>query len=98
MSTPSPHALHNAAETIKVCGHPHRLSMLHHLATPSIGEVTVTELYTVAGISQAVASQHLITLKDRGVLKSHKVGTKVFYSFASDLAKQVVQLVYKAGV
>jgi DNA-binding transcriptional ArsR family regulator len=33
-------------------------------------------------LPQAIASQHLITLKDKGVLSSFKVGTKIYYSLS----------------
>jgi DNA-binding transcriptional ArsR family regulator len=33
-------------------------------------------------LPQAIASQHLITLKDRGILSSFKVGTKIYYSLS----------------
>lgn len=44
--------------------------------------MSVTEIYQALDIPQAIASQHLITLKDRGILKSSKVGTKIYYALA----------------
>ncbi len=36
----------------------------------------------VGGDEPGMQGQHLITLKDRGVLKSSKIGTKIYYSLA----------------
>jgi DNA-binding transcriptional ArsR family regulator len=67
-----------------VLSHPKRLAIVDLLGKSKTKDhqMSVTEIYQALDIPQAIASQHLITLKDRGVLKSSKVGTKIYYSLA----------------
>jgi DNA-binding transcriptional ArsR family regulator len=76
--------LDRAAAMLKVLSHPKRLAIVDLLGKSKTKEhqMSVTEIYQALDIPQAIASQHLITLKDRGVLKSSKVGTKIYYSLA----------------
>jgi len=76
--------LERAAAMLKVLSHPKRLAIVDLLGKSKTKEhqMSVTEIYQALDIPQAIASQHLITLKDRGVLKSSKVGTKIYYSLA----------------
>ena len=76
--------LARAAAMLKVLSHPKRLAIVDLLGKMKGKEqqLSVTEIYQALDLPQAIASQHLITLKDRGVLKSNKVGTKIYYSLA----------------
>ena len=76
--------LDRAAAMLKVLSHPKRLAIVALLGKSKSKDhqMSVTEIYQALDIPQAIASQHLITLKDRGVLKSSKVGTKIYYSLA----------------
>lgn len=76
--------LERAAAMLKVLAHPKRLAIVDLLGKGKGKEhqMSVTEIYQALDIPQAIASQHLITLKDRGVLKSSKIGTKIYYSLA----------------
>jgi DNA-binding transcriptional ArsR family regulator len=76
--------LDRAAAMLKVLSHPKRLAIVDLLGKSKSKDhqMSVTEIYQALDIPQAIASQHLITLKDRGVLKSSKVGTKIYYSLA----------------
>ncbi|MCC9136623.1 ArsR/SmtB family transcription factor [Pontibacter silvestris] len=69
-----------AAAMLKVLAHPKRLAIVDLLGKED--KMTVTEIYKYLDLPQAIASQHLITLKDKGVLSSFKVGTKIYYSLA----------------
>lgn len=76
--------LDRAAAMLKVLSHPKRLAIVDLLGKSKTKDhqMSVTEIYQALDIPQAIASQHLITLKDRGVLKSSKIGTKIYYSLA----------------
>ena len=77
--------LERAAAMLKVLSHPKRLAIVDLLGKSKSNkehQMSVTEIYQALDIPQAIASQHLITLKDRGVLKSSKVGTKIYYALA----------------
>ena len=52
--------------------------------------LTVTDIYTRLEMPQANASQHLIALKNRGVLTSRRSGTKIYYSL---LQPQLIEVV-----
>jgi len=69
-----------AAAMLKVLAHPKRLAIVDLLGKED--KMTVTEIYRSLDLPQAIASQHLITLKDRGILSSFKVGTKIYYSLS----------------
>ena len=93
-TTPTSHLLHmkpllsrveskkvdKAAAMLKVLAHPKRLAIVDLLGKED--KMTVTEIYRSLDLPQAIASQHLITLKDRGILSSFKVGTKIYYSLS----------------
>jgi DNA-binding transcriptional ArsR family regulator len=76
--------LDRAAAMLKVLSHPKRLAIVDLLGKVKgkDQQLSVTDIYQALELPQAIASQHLITLKDRGVLKSTKVGTKIYYSLA----------------
>ena len=76
--------LDRAAAMLKVLSHPKRLAIVDLLGKTKgkDNQMSVTDIYQALDLPQALASQHLITLKDRGVLKSNKVGTKIYYSLA----------------
>lgn len=57
--------------------HPVRLRVLCSL---SEGEKTVTELTDFCGISQPAMSQFLARMREEGIVRSRKDGTRVFYS------------------
>lgn len=73
-----PAKMERAAAMLKVLAHPKRMAIVDLLGREE--KLTVTKIYTELEMPQAIASQHLITLKDRGVLTSEKAGTKIYYS------------------
>lgn len=84
--------LDRAAAMLKVLSHPKRLAIVDLLGKSKSKEhqMSVTEIYQALDIPQAIASQHLITLKDRGVLKSNKIGTKIYYALAVPQLMKVI--------
>ena len=69
-----------AVELMRAMAHPKRLAIVSLLR--AAGELTVSQIYIRLELPQAIASQHLITLKDRGVLTSRKAETAIYYSLA----------------
>ncbi len=86
------HQLDRAAAMLKVLSHPKRLAIVDLLGKTKgkDSQMSVTDIYQALDLPQAIASQHLITLKDRGVLKSSKVGTKIYYSLAVPQLMKVI--------
>ena len=85
--------LETAGEMIKAMGHPMRLAILDLLKGGN--KVSVTEIYKTLNMNQAVASQHLILLKDRGVLRSEKAGKQIFYMMKWKEAEEILKLITK---
>lgn len=82
MSTNFKHELFtHFARVGKALSHANRLELLEFIAQ---GERSVEELAKVSGLSVANTSQHLQHLRHAGMVTSHKVGLKVFYSLSGD--------------
>ncbi len=70
-------ALH--AEMLKALAHPRRLEIIHLLQEQ---ELPVTDIHTMLDLPQANISQHLMILRDAGVVRTQKEGKQIFYSLA----------------
>lgn len=77
------------AEVCKTLANPKRLEILHALKS---GDKTVTELVEILDVPKANVSQHLAVMKNKGVLKSDRNGTNVYYSIAIPKVIQVCNL------
>lgn len=85
----------NTARVLKCLGHPLRLRILDVLEHK--GEATVTEVHEALEIEQAVASQHLTTMRDKGILVSRKEGVHVIYRIGDDRALKVLSCVRESA-
>jgi len=88
-------AVENTAHVLRCLGHPLRLRILDVLQKGK--EVTVTEIYEALQVEQAVASQHLTTMWDKGILERRKDGVHVYYSIADERALKVLDCVRNAN-
>jgi len=88
-------AVEGTAHVLRCLGHPLRLRILDVLERG--GEATVTEIYDALEVEQAVASQHLTTMWDKGILKRRKDGVHVYYSIGDERALKVLDCVRKAN-
>jgi DNA-binding transcriptional ArsR family regulator len=84
-------AIENTARMLKCLGHPIRLQVLELLQRKN--ELTVTEIYEALEIEQAVASQHLTTMRDKGILGRRRDGVHVFYSIGDQRATKVLECI-----
>jgi ArsR family transcriptional regulator, virulence genes transcriptional regulator len=57
------------------------------------GEMSVGELAEVTGIPQANLSQHLSTMRSKGVVLTRREGTRVFYRIANAKLIQAFDLI-----
>ncbi len=85
----------DTAHVLRCLGHPLRLRILDVLEKG--GEATVTEIYEALGVEQAVASQHLTTMWDKGILQRRKDGVHVYYSIGDERALKVLACVRQAN-
>jgi DNA-binding transcriptional ArsR family regulator len=88
-------AVEDTALVLRCLGHPLRLRILDVLEKGR--EVTVTEIYEALQVEQAVASQHLTTMWDKGILRRRKDGVHVYYSIADERALKVLDCVRNAN-
>ena len=84
-------AIQNTARMLKCLGHPIRLQILELLQRE--GERTVTEVYEALGLEQAVASQHLSLMWDKGVLARRREGVHVYYGIDDERATKVLECI-----
>lgn len=75
----SEETLHDAAEFLRVLGHPTRLRSVEMLLS---GRYCVSELAEACGVPQNVASEHLRLMQHCGLLRSEKKGRQTFYRVA----------------
>ncbi|MBN2138440.1 MAG: helix-turn-helix transcriptional regulator [Sedimentisphaerales bacterium] len=76
----------HVAEVLKAVAHPVRLQIVE-LLTP--GEMCVGDIVEALGEKQAMTSQQLNMMKDKGVLGSRRDGSKVYYHIRN---KNVIKL------
>jgi DNA-binding transcriptional ArsR family regulator len=85
-------AVRQAATMLKCIGHPIRLQIIELL--DRAGEQNVTAIYETLKIEQAVASQHLNLMRDKGILSSRRDGVNVYYSVDDPRVTQVIDCIH----
>lgn len=86
--------LEQFASVAKAVGHPHRFSLLEHLAQ---GERTVEGLADRSGLSVANVSQHLQTMRRAGLLTTRREGKFVLYRLADDSVLDLMHAIHKVA-
>jgi len=75
------------AGRLKLMSHPERLLMLCRMDE---GEVSVTELVELAGLSQSSVSQHLAMLREEGIVNIRVEAQTRFYSLRDPIVRGVI--------
>ena len=75
------------ANYLKALANPTRMKILLSLMD---GEMCVKSLWEALGLQQSNVSQHLATLKSRGIITSRKEGAKTCYSVADPRVKEML--------
>ena len=78
----------HAADVLKAVAHPVRLQIIELLETK---EMCVGDIVTALDGKQAITSQQLNMMKDKGVLNCRRNGTKVYYRIEN---KNVIRLLH----
>lgn len=81
--------LQQAAELLKSMAHPMRLRILCLLAKQ---EACVNDILEQVETTQGNVSQHLAILRDEGILKTHKIANRVYYSIANQNALNILDI------
>jgi ArsR family transcriptional regulator len=80
--------LASAVNMLKVIAHPVRLGIVDLLTTHP--QLTVLDIQEKMGLPQAIASQHLTLMEDKGVLISEKIGRNKYISLRFPNMKHIV--------
>jgi len=78
------------SETFKALAHPARLKMVVGLIKD---ECNVTQIRKVLRLPQSTISQHLRTLKNAGIIKGRREGTKTCYRVINMRVKKIVEII-----
>ena len=78
----------HVAEVLKAVAHPVRLQIVELLEA---GEMCVGDIVEALGGKQAITSQQLNMMKDKGVLSRRRDGARVYYRIEN---KNVIKLLY----
>lgn len=79
------------ADLLKALAHPKRLEIIHLIREQKL---SVTDIHTMLDLPQANISQHLMILRDAGIVRTERDGKQIYYSLvgheiieASDLVR-----------
>ena len=77
-------------EMLKALGHPARLQIVEGLIKD---ECNVSQIQKSLGLPQSTISQHLRILKNAGIIKGRREGTKVCYRVAYEWVKEIIKII-----
>lgn len=83
------------AQFFATLGHPKRIAILCELRN---GRRTVSQLADHCGVTLPNISQHLRTMRDKGVVKTEKEGQRVYYSIEDERYVAACKLIRDALV
>ena len=76
------------AGRLKLMSHPERLLMLCRMDE---GEVSVTELVEISGLSQSSVSQHLAMLREEGAVSIRAEAQTRYYSLSDPVVRGIIR-------
>jgi len=79
------------AEVLKAVAHPVRLQIVELLEAK---EMCVGDIVTALGVKQAITSQQLNMMKDKGVLNCRRDGAKVYYRIENENVIKLLDCIY----
>jgi len=81
----------HVSEVLKAVAHPVRLQIVELLEAK---EMCVGDIVTALGVKQAITSQQLNMMRDKGVLNCRRKGTKVYYRIENKNVIKLLQCIY----
>ena len=78
------------SETLKALAHPARLKIVVGLLKD---ECNVAQIQQVLRLPQSTISQHLRVLRNAGIIKGRKEGTKTCYRVVDTRARKIVAII-----
>lgn len=83
--------LEKAAYVLKCLAHPVRISIIDLLEQRN--RLTVTQLQHVLKIEQSLLSHHLINMRDKGIVNTHREGKNIYYSLTDTTLTEIINLI-----
>lgn len=83
--------LEKAAYVLKCLAHPVRISIIDLLEQRD--RLTVTQLQQVLKIEQSLLSHHLINMRDKGIVNTHREGKNIYYSLTDTTLTDIINLI-----
>ena len=77
------------SEVLKALAHPARLEIVAGLLK---NECNVTQVQEKLGLPQSTVSQHLKVLKNGGIIKGRREGTRVCYTVTNKWVKGIIEM------
>lgn len=81
--------IERASQSLKAMSHPLRLKILCVIGNK---ELSVQQIVDAVGTSQSNISQHLSTLRNRGILDSYKDANRVFYTVGDSRTLRLISM------
>ena len=78
------------SETLKALAHPARLKIVVGLLKD---ECNVAQIQSVLGLPQSTISQHLRILKNAGIIKGRREGTKTCYRVIDVRVRKIMEII-----
>jgi len=79
-------------ETLKALAHPARLKIVTGLLKD---ECNVAQIQKVLGLPQSTISQHLGILKNAGIIKGRREGTRICYRVIDARVRKIVEIIQR---
>jgi len=77
------------SEILKALAHPARLEIVAGLLE---NECNVSQVQEKLGLPQSTVSQHLKVLKNGGIIKGRREGTRVCYAVVNKWARELIEM------
>jgi len=81
----------HVAEVLKAMAHPVRLKIVELLEA---GEMCVGDIVEALGEKQAITSQQLNLMRDKGILSRRRDGTRVYYQIENRSIIKILHCIY----
>lgn len=81
-----------ASQVLRALGNPHRLMILCLL---SKGELAVSELNELVGLSQSALSQHLSVLRQDELVETRRESQSIYYRLADGPALHIINTLHE---
>jgi ArsR family transcriptional regulator len=78
------------SEVLKALAHPARLKMVAGLLKD---ECNVAQIQKILGLPQSTISQHLRVLKNAGIIKGRKEGTRTCYRVIDAQVRKIMEII-----